>query len=252
MKKLITLLVAVFISVAAFAADNLPAFTEADNAYVFDAKKLKEDYGDNCKIVNLSFGENLKFDVYVMKSNKKQWLLAGSATLNGCMDSVAVESEYDGKWDNYRYFALVPKDDNKYIVDFTYDSIFLYAFSREACVFTVDIEGDTPEKVRNNSTIIDVNAVKGKFKDNIKLINKSSDSNMDFLIFGFDDPNATKWNTVGKSDLKGYDDSDNIDTPINDSSNSKKYAYYAVYALNGKKYDVNPSKAHNDLYIEIQ
>ena len=252
MKKLFTLLVAVFISVAAFAADNLPAFTDADNAYVFDAKKLKEDYGDNCKIVNLSFEENLSFDVYVMKSNKKQWLLAGSATVSGCMDSCTLESKYDGNFDDYRYFALVPKQDRDYIVEFTYDSIFMYAFSKEACVFLIDVKVDTPEKVRNNSTIIDVNAVSGKFKDNIKLINKSSDSNMDFLIFGFNDPNATKWDTVGKSDLKGYDDSDNIDSPINDSSNSKKYAYYAVYALNGKKYDVNPSKAHNDLYIEIK
>ena len=75
---------------------------------------------------------------------------------------------------------------------------------------------------------------------------------MDFLIFGFDTTDAKKWDTVGKSDLKEYGDSDSIDTPVNDSSNTKKYAYYAVYALNGKKYNVNPSKSHNDLIIEIQ
>ncbi|MCR5062741.1 MAG: hypothetical protein K6A89_05595 [Treponema sp.] len=49
MKKIVTVLFSVLISVAAF-AQNLPEFTEADNAYVFDAKQLKEDFGDACKI----------------------------------------------------------------------------------------------------------------------------------------------------------------------------------------------------------
>ena len=251
MKKLIVVFFTVLISAAAF-AQNLPEFTEADNAYVFDGKQLKEDHGDNCKVVNLSFEKNLKFDIYVMKSNKKQWLYAGSAGLNGILDTCVVESEYDGDWDDYRYYALVPKDNRKYNVTLTYDNIFMYAFSKEVTVFLVDVDGDTPDKIKNNSTIIDVNSVKGKFKDNIKLVNKSDDSNMDFLIFGFDAADAKKWDTVGKSDLKEYGDSDSIDTPVNDSSNTKKYAYYAVYALNGKKYKVNPSKARNDLIIEIE
>ena len=251
MKKLITLCLTLLVSAAMF-AQNLPAFTESENAYVFDAKTLKEDFGDACKVVNLTFDEKLAFDVYLMKSNKKKWLFAGDAIVNGILDSCVLESEYDGDYDDYRYFALVPKDDRKYNVTFTWDNVFMYAFSKESCVFLVDNDADTPENVRNNSTVIDVNSVKGKFKDNIKLINKSSDSNMDFIIFGFDDPNATKWNAVGKSDLKEFNDSDTVDTIINDSSNMKKYAYYAVYALNGKKYDVNPSKAHNDLIIEIK
>lgn len=251
MKKLIVVLFTALISAALF-AQNLPEFTEADNAFVFDGKQLKEDHGDNCKVVNLSFEKNLKFDIYVMKSNKKKWILAGSAGVSDILDTCVVESEIDGDWDDYRYYAIVPKDNRKYIINLTYDNIFMYAFSKEVTVFTVDVEGDTPEKIKSNSTIIDVNSVKGKFKDNIKLINKSDDSNMDFLIFGFDTPDAKKWDTVGKSDLKEYGDSDSIETPVNDSSNTKKYAYYAVYALNGKKYDVNPSKSHNDLIIEIQ
>ena len=251
MKKLVTVLLTVLISVAAF-AQNLPAFTEADNAYVFDAKKLKEDFGDGCKIVNLSYEDNLSFDVYVMKSNKKKWLFAGSGTVNGVLDSCFLDSEYNGDFDDYRYFAIVPKVEKDYTITFTWDNTFMYAFNKEVCVFLIDIESETPSKYKENSTIIDVNSVSGKFKDNIKLINKSSDSNMEFLIFGFDSPDASKWNPVGKSELKEKGDEDFIDTPVNDSSNSKKYAYYAVYALNGKKYDVKASKAHNDLYIEIK
>ena len=252
MKKLITLVVAAVLTVATF-ADNLPAFTEAENAYVFDAKKLDEDYGDGCKIVNLTFEENLSFDVYVMKSNKKKWFLAGSGTVNGILDSCSIEEQMEGDFDDYRYFALVPKVKKDYKIEFTYDNTFMYAFKKEISVFLVDIDGsEVPSKIKNNSTIIDVDSVKGKFKDNIKLINKSSDSNMDFLIFGYDNEGDTKWNAVGSSHLKEFDDSDSIDTPINSSENSKKYKFYAVYAKNGKKYDVNPSKTHNDLIIEIK
>ena len=70
MKKLITLCIALFVSAVMF-AQNLPAFTESENAYVFDAKTLKEDFGDACKIVNLTFEKNLKFDVYLMKSTSR-------------------------------------------------------------------------------------------------------------------------------------------------------------------------------------
>lgn len=251
MKKIVTILLTVLISVVAF-AQSLPEFTEAENAYVFDAKKFKEDFGDGCKIVNLSYENNLTFDVYIMKSNKKSWILAGTGTVNGLLDACLLESEYDGKFDNYRYFAIVPKEEKNYQITFTWDNTFMYAFNREVCVFLVDVESETPEQYKNNSTIIEVSSVKGKFKDNIKLVNKSSDSNMEFLIFGFDEPDAEKWYAVGKSELKGFDDTDFIETPLNDSSNSQKYAYYAVYAKNGKKYDVNPSKAHNDLIIEIK
>ena len=73
MKKLITLVVAAVLTVAAF-ADNLPAFTEAENAYVFDAKKLDEDYGDGCKIVNLTFEEKIiAFPLHRCRSGSESW-----------------------------------------------------------------------------------------------------------------------------------------------------------------------------------
>lgn len=36
-------------------------------------------------------------------------------------------------------------------------------------------------------------------------------------------------------ELKGFDDTDFIETPLNESSNSQKYAYYAVYSKTGLK-----------------
>ena len=82
-----------------------------------------------------------------MKSNKKKWLHAGEATVSGILGSCVLESEYDGDYDDYRYFALVPKDDRKYNVTFTYDNVFMYAFSKESCVFLVDMDIDTPADV---------------------------------------------------------------------------------------------------------
>lgn len=250
MKKIIALLTAALVTVSVF-AQNLPAFTEAEKAYVFDAKQLKEDYDDYCKIVNLSTENNLSFDVYVMKSNKKEWLFAGSATVNGVLDSVTLESEYEGHYERYRYFAIVPKDGRDYKVRFTWDEIDMYVVEHHYCAFLVNPVADVPANVRDNSTIIDVNSIKGKFKDNIKLINKSKDSNMDFVIFGFNNADDTVWEAVGKSHLKEADDTDFIETPLHDQD-ADLFNFYAVYCTSGKKYDVNATKSHSDLYIEIK
>ena len=253
MKKLITLVAASFVAIAAFAqnAQTLPAFTHAENAYVFDAKILKEDYGDYCKVVNLSNEENLAFDVYIMKSNKKEWLLAGSAKVKGILDTDTLNSEYNGKFGRYRYFALVPKDNREYKVQFSYDEIDMYVVEHHFSAFLVDVAEDTPEDIRANSTIIDVDSLKGKFKDNIKFETKSSDENIDFIVYGFDSADATKWEAVGKAHLNGRDDTDSMETPLHDVD-VKKFKYYGVYNTKGKKYEIKASKAHNDLILEIQ
>ncbi len=250
MKKIITLIVTAFVTVAAF-AQSLPEFTDADNAYVFDAKALKEDYDDYCKVVNLSFEENLSFDIYVMKSNKKEWVMAGSATVNGILDTCTLESELDGKFGRYRYFALVPQDGREYKVTFTYDEIDMYVVEHYYAVFLVDVVEDTPAEIRENSTIIDVNSIPGKFKDNIKFESKSSETELEFLVFGFDEADATKWEACGTSHLKEFDDTDGLETILHEQD-VKKYNYYAVYCKNGKKYEVNASKSRNDLIIQIQ
>lgn len=250
MKKFITILAAAFIAVAAFAQD-LPAFTEADNAYVFDAKLLKKPYGDYCKLVNMSFEKGLSFDVYLMKSNKKEWVCAGGATLNEVLETVTLDSDYNGDYSKYRYFALVPKDGRKYNVEFVWDMIDMYVVKHQFSAFLISIDGETPESIRNNSVVIDVNSIKGKFKDNVKVQNKSSDANIDVVILGFNEEGDSNWEIAGKVKIDELDESESMETPLHEVD-AKKYNYYAVYFPNGKKYNVTATKARNDLVIEVQ
>ena len=249
MKKIIAMLATALVAVSMF-AQSLPVFSDAENAYVFDAKALKEEYGDYCKVVNLSTEKDLAFDVYLMKSNKKEWVLAGTAILNGILDTVTLKSDYNGKFGRYRYFALVPHDTREYKVEFNYDEIDMYVVEHHYSAFIVDTIDDTAEEIRNNSTIIDVNSISGKFKDNIKFENKSADEKIEIIVYGFDNADSVKWECVGKAVLEGANDTDQLETVLHDHD-VKKFAYYGIYCTNGKKYEVKATKAHSDLQIQM-
>lgn len=250
MKKFIIFTLTSLIGLSLF-AQALPEFTEADNAFVADAKTLKEDYGDYCKVVNLTDESDISFDIYVMKSNKKAWTFAGTATLDGLLDTDTIESELNGSFGRYRYFAIVPQDGKNYKVTAAADELNMYVVKHFFFVFLVDSTEDTPENIRNNSTIIDVDSISGKFKDNIKFSSSSSETDLDFVVYGFDSTDATKWEVVGKTHLKEAGDTDNMETVLT-GIDVKKCKFYAIYNQNGKKYEVSASKSHNDLYIDIK
>lgn len=232
-------------------AENLPEFTEADNAFVADAKSFKEDYGDYCKVVNLTNENDLYFDIYVMKSNKKEWIYAGTANVNGLLDTDTIDSELNGNFSRYRYFAIVPRDNKEYKFSASTDELNMYFVRHYFFAFLVDTYDETPSHIRNNSTIIDVASIPGSFKDNIKFSSKSQERDLHFVVYGFDSLDATKWEVVGKTELKEYDDTDNMETVLT-GVDVKKCKYYAIYNENGKKYEVVTSKNHNDLYIDVQ
>lgn len=250
MKKFIISTLISLIGLSLF-AQSLPAFTEADNAFVADAKSFKEDYGDYCKVINLTDKNDFAFDIYVMKSNKKEWTFAGTATLNGLLDTDTIDSELNGSFGRYRYFAIVPKDGNTYNITASPDELNMYVVRHYYFAFIVDSTEDTPANIRNNSTIIDVDSISGKFKDNIKFSSSSSEADLDFVVYGFDSADATKWEVVGKTHLKEAGDTDNMETVLT-GIDVKKCKFYAIYNQNGKKYEVSASKSHNDLYIDIK
>lgn len=250
MKKLISLFALMTVCFTAF-AQSLPAFSDKENAVVFDAKTLKEDYSDYCKVINLTNEKDLSFDIYIMKANKKEWTLAGTATVNGVLDTSTLESEFNGGFNRFRYFAVVPKDDRTYNVQMSYDEIDMYVVEHHFIAFLVDTTEDTDAAIRNNSTIIDIDSISGKYKDNIRIESQSNDTDIDFVIFGFDNPDATKWEAVGKSHIKGNGDGDFVEATLHDVD-IKKCKFYGLYAMNGKKYEVETKKSHNDLYITIK
>ena len=109
--------------------------------------------------------------------------------------------------------------------------------------------GDYPQPAFDKPAahVIDANAAEGKIKDNIRLRNMSSDSDISFNVY-VHDPASKQWILYGKGSLKGAGDTDFIDSDI---GSIKKYRYFAVESLNQKEYTYRATKSHNDLYLAV-
>lgn len=248
-KKLLSILVA-FVATSMLAAAALPEFPDDETAIVFDTKTLKDDWGDGIKFVNLTTDDDITFQMYATKNPKKGWEYVGETSVSGAMTSVDVESQLSKDVDDYRYYALINKTDKAYKVDMYAEEISMYVISKETLVFTISPTEETPIVLPENASIIEVATVKGKFKDNVKLVNNSSDSGIKFIVFGAETEEGP-WEIVGSSELKSTGDQDFVKTPIA-SIDIKKCKFYAVSADNGNTYTLSGSTAHSDLYIAIK
>jgi hypothetical protein len=109
------------------------------------------------------------------------------------------------------------------------------------------IEYPQPEFNKPFVTVIDASKTDGQFEDNVKLHNKSTDSNIRFNIYAHD-PKTNEWFLYGAGSLKGAGDTDTVNSKIKDIS---KYRYFAVESLNGKDYKYQFYESRDDLHITV-
>ena len=109
------------------------------------------------------------------------------------------------------------------------------------------IEYPQPEFNKPFVTVIDASKTDGQFEDNVKLHNKSTDSNIRFNIYAHD-PKTNEWILYGSVSLKGAGDTDTVNSKIKDIS---KYRYFAVESLNGKDYKYQFYESRDDLHITV-
>lgn len=252
MKKTILSIIFVTMAFSLFAREsNLPVYEENDKATVFDARTLREDYDDYIKFINLTDYCNISFDVYGMRGNRKNWTYIATADLNGLFDETYFDTKYDGQYDIFRYFAVVPKDDDNYRIDMFTEERFMFFFSNDTLIFTINYNGEEPDtRYKETASIIEVRKVRGTFEDNIKLINRTEDRRIDIIVYGFDEEDAEFWEPVGHAYLRDEDDEDFLETPIRGIP-VRKFKYYAVVAADGTEYDTDCFISHDDLCIEI-
>jgi hypothetical protein len=96
--------------------------------------------------------------------------------------------------------------------------------------------------------VFNVDEVKGKAKDNIRLISQMTDSNTSFRVYAYSEK-LHDWVLWGTGMLKGYGDSDFIRP--DSKKKIKHYKWFAVKPMNDKHYEYEVSKRHDDLYITI-
>lgn len=105
---------------------------------------------------------------------------------------------------------------------------------------------ELPEIDKPNAFVFDALAVPGRAKDYIKIKNSSGDANFNVCVYVYDKI-YSQWLPAGSVLIKKPDDTFEIDSnvPI------KKYQFFAVESMNGKKYQYGISKKNDDLYITV-
>lgn len=253
MKKLLSVLILFTVSLTLWAGEKytIPTFEQAENAFVFDARELRADYDDFCKVINLTDYCGISFDVFGMRGNKDKWYKLGTAELNGLFDQVRLSTSYDHDLHSFRYFAIVPNDSDTYDIEMTTDRLFLGFTTQYFAIFIIKYADEEPDtRYKDNAAILDMNTVRGRFENRIKIVNNTFDRGIQITLYGYDNENDAIWEPIGNAYLKGKDDEEFIITPLYKDS-IPECRYYAVVSLDGTKYDIRTYVHHETLYIEL-
>ena len=90
---------------------------------------------------------------------------------------------------------------------------------------------------------------KGKYSDNVRLINATLLQNITFNVYGYDDKKK-EWTLIGTSTLKEHADSDQIDKPR--GLNIKNFRWFAIHSPSAIKFEAQAmANKSNDVIILI-
>lgn len=98
------------------------------------------------------------------------------------------------------------------------------------------------------ATVIDINAVPGKAKDEIRVINATHESLMTVSVSVYE-AKKRQWLPYGVAELTSLTDTDQVDSKL--SGSLKKYSHVAVLPSVNKDFKILARKDHNDLYISV-
>jgi hypothetical protein len=119
-----------------------------------------------------------------------------------------------------------------------------------ACMFMSckSIDYAQPDFGSSHSYVIDMYSVSKDIEDNIRLINRTTKSDISFKV-SLHDPKNFIWVEYGVADLKEPGDTAFISSKL--SGKLDRYRYAAIEALDGNDYGYNFYETRSDLYINI-
>lgn len=120
----------------------------------------------------------------------------------------------------------------------------LVAFLTSGIVFAQD---DVPAFKGENGYVIDANAVDGKFKSHLIIINKNDASPIDAKVFVWE---SDDWKEIGSITFNYFDDEYKIKS--GKQIKPSTYRFFALELSKGVKAVINAEKNHNDLVLEIR
>lgn len=109
---------------------------------------------------------------------------------------------------------------------------------------------EIPAFDKSDSVVIDVSALKGKFKDSVRLINLTEEENISFSVYYYEQKaKKADWQLYGRAQLKGYTDTAFVDSKK--EGKIRKVKYFAVVSENGIGFKCSIEARNHDLYIFI-
>lgn len=115
-------------------------------------------------------------------------------------------------------------------------------FALAAAVFAQPVFDDP------RATVIDISAVPGTAKDEIRVINASREAQMSVAVSVYY-AKKQRWDPYGTADLVSVDDTDMISSKL--SGKLKRYSHVAIVPSASSPLEFGVAKAHNDLYIYV-
>lgn len=116
--------------------------------------------------------------------------------------------------------------------------VFSFACFAQAPDFNLDAE---------NAFVLDANSIAGKAREDVRLINET-DEQLGFEVYYYDNKNNS-WQFYGRAFLKGFYDSEDVDSRMEDRI--AQIQYFAVVPKNNKVYNYRAQKIDNDLCIFV-
>ena len=141
-----------------------------------------------------------------------------------------------------QYFAVVPTNNKAY-------NYRAQKIENDLCIFVMpDSEFDFKKELET-AFIIDSDNIKGKFYDEIEFVNLTDDYGISFAVYASDNKDKD-WKRAGGVTLQEYNDSEDLDSPIEKTLYS--FRYFAIVSKNEKNYNFEARKQKGDLVIFVR
>ncbi|MCQ2593497.1 MAG: hypothetical protein MJ188_12025 [Treponema sp.] len=245
MLKIKSILMAAVIALTATVAfADVPAFdvAGAKNAFVIDAKAGKGGVKDYLQIINFTNDTSNVFTIYG-HDKKEGWVKLGTSKPQPYGNSENLETEYEHKLHKYSAFAVVPANGKEYKYEFTKFVINMYVVRHFMGGIRIYEDVKAPKK---DAFIVENKAVKGSFKDRIK-VEGADATGKSFRILGSND--KENWEIVAGGTVLDNEEDAYLEAVNEDKV--AKYAFYAIECRENVKFNYEVSKSHNDLYIKV-
>jgi len=240
-----------------------PAFDQSP-AVVLDLWQSgnKGKYKDNVKFTNAAAVENVSFNIYGCEDKGKEWTLIGPAMLKNFSDTAEVSTS--AKINKFRWFAVHSLKDIPFGAQAVTKNNDILIYIHDTKITGLDVKAaknTAPAFEAQPSAVIDLKG-KGKYEDNILLLNATKSPKLLFNVFGYDEKNG-RWILIGTRNTaeanKGVvfnawvgllpANPDSINSPW--TGEIDDFRYLAVYSVDNIPFNTQVTVGKNDVNITI-